>query len=29
MRLWLGGKQEFLTEGLRRIGVELRKEMGT
>ena len=29
VRLWLGGKPEFLTEGLRRIGVELRKEMGT
>jgi aspartate/methionine/tyrosine aminotransferase len=29
VRLWLGGKPEFLTEGLRRIGVELRKEIGT
>jgi aspartate/methionine/tyrosine aminotransferase len=29
VRLWLGGKPEFLTEGLRRIGVEFRKEMGT
>jgi len=29
VRLWLGGKPEFLTEGLRRIGVELRMEMGT
>ena len=27
LRLWLGGKQEFLTEGLRRVGVELRREM--
>jgi aspartate/methionine/tyrosine aminotransferase len=26
IRLWLGGKPEFLTEGLRRIGEELRKE---
>jgi len=26
LRLWLGGKAEFLTEGLRRIGLELRKE---
>jgi hypothetical protein len=26
IRVWLGGKPEFLTEGLRRIGVELRKE---
>jgi aspartate/methionine/tyrosine aminotransferase len=26
LRLWLGGKPEFLTEGLRRIGLELRKE---
>ena len=26
MRVWLGGKPEFLTEGLRRIGQELRKE---
>ena len=26
LRLWLGGKPEFLTEGLRRVGVELRKE---
>jgi aspartate/methionine/tyrosine aminotransferase len=27
LRLWLGGKPEFMTEGLRRVGVELRKEM--
>jgi aspartate/methionine/tyrosine aminotransferase len=27
LRLWLGGKPEFLTEGLRRIGLELRKEI--
>ena len=27
IRLWLGGKPEFLSEGLRRIGIELRKEM--
>lgn len=27
LRIWLGGKPEFLAEGLRRIGVELRKEM--
>jgi len=27
LRVWLGGKPEFLTEGLRRIGEELRKEM--
>lgn len=27
IRLWLGGKPEFLAEGLRRIGVELRKEI--
>ena len=26
IRLWLGGKPEFLSEGLRRIGGELRKE---
>ena len=26
IRVWLGGKPEFLTEGLRRIGTELRKE---
>jgi aspartate/methionine/tyrosine aminotransferase len=26
LRVWLGGKPEFLAEGLRRIGVELRKE---
>jgi hypothetical protein len=26
VRLWLGGREEFLTEGLRRIGVELRRE---
>ena len=23
LRIWLGGKPEFLSEGLRRIGVEL------
>jgi hypothetical protein len=28
LRLWLGGKPEFLTEGLRRVGLELRREMG-
>jgi hypothetical protein len=27
LRLWLGGKPEFLSEGLRRVGVELRREM--
>ena len=27
LRLWLGSKPEFLTEGLRRVGVELRREM--
>ena len=27
LRVWLGGKPEFLTEGLRRIGEELRREM--
>jgi aspartate/methionine/tyrosine aminotransferase len=26
LRIWLGGKAEFLTEGLRRIGEELRQE---
>jgi aspartate/methionine/tyrosine aminotransferase len=26
LRIWLGGKPEFLAEGLRRIGIELRKE---
>jgi aspartate/methionine/tyrosine aminotransferase len=26
IRVWLGGKPEFLTEGLRRIGIELRRE---
>jgi len=26
LRLWLGGKPEFLHEGLRRIGVELARE---
>jgi aspartate/methionine/tyrosine aminotransferase len=26
LRVWLGGKPDFLAEGLRRIGVELRKE---
>jgi aspartate/methionine/tyrosine aminotransferase len=28
IRVWLGGKPEFLTEGLRRIGGELRMEAG-
>uniref|UniRef100_Q01N96 Aminotransferase n=1 Tax=Solibacter usitatus (strain Ellin6076) TaxID=234267 RepID=Q01N96_SOLUE len=28
LRVWLGGKPEFLAEGLRRIGVELRAEIG-
>jgi aspartate/methionine/tyrosine aminotransferase len=27
IRIWLGGKPEFLSEGLRRIGLELRKEL--
>jgi aspartate/methionine/tyrosine aminotransferase len=27
VRIWLGGKPEFVWEGLRRIGVELQKEM--
>jgi aspartate/methionine/tyrosine aminotransferase len=27
IRIWLGGKPEFLCEGLRRIGIELRAEM--
>jgi aspartate/methionine/tyrosine aminotransferase len=27
LRIWLGGKPEFLAEGLRRIGEELRREM--
>ncbi|HKE20821.1 MAG TPA: aminotransferase class I/II-fold pyridoxal phosphate-dependent enzyme [Bryobacteraceae bacterium] len=27
LRIWLGGKPEFLTEGLRRIGIELHAEM--
>lgn len=27
IRVWLGGKPEFLREGLRRIGLELRKEI--
>jgi aspartate/methionine/tyrosine aminotransferase len=27
LRIWLGGKPEFLAEGLRRIGEELREEM--
>jgi aspartate/methionine/tyrosine aminotransferase len=26
IRVWLGGKPEFLSEGLRRIGVELHAE---
>ena len=29
VRIWIGGKAEFLREGLRRIGEELRKEIGT
>ena len=29
LRIWLGGKPEFLREGLRRIGEELRKEIST
>jgi hypothetical protein len=24
LRIWLGGREEYLREGLRRIGVELR-----
>jgi aspartate/methionine/tyrosine aminotransferase len=28
IRVWLGGKPEFLAEGLRRIGIELRAEAG-
>ena len=28
LRVWLGGKPEFLAEGLRRIGIELRAEVG-
>jgi aspartate/methionine/tyrosine aminotransferase len=27
IRVWIGGKPEFLTEGLRRVGVELQKEV--
>ena len=27
LRLWLGGKPEFLTEGLRRVGLELAREL--
>jgi hypothetical protein len=27
IRVWLGGRPEFLREGLRRIGIELRAEM--
>jgi len=27
LRIWLGGKPEFLSEGLRRIGIELQKEI--
>lgn len=27
LRLWLGGKPEYLNEGLRRVGIELRREM--
>ena len=26
LRIWLGGRPEFLAEGLRRIGIELGKE---
>jgi hypothetical protein len=26
LRIWLGGRPEFLAEGLRRIGIEMRKE---
>jgi aspartate/methionine/tyrosine aminotransferase len=26
LRIWLGGRPEFLAEGLRRVGIELRKE---
>jgi aspartate/methionine/tyrosine aminotransferase len=29
LRIWMGGKPEFLREGLRRIGVELHKEIGS
>ena len=29
VRLWLGGRPEFLSEGLRRIGIEFGKEFGT
>jgi hypothetical protein len=29
IRIWIGGKVDFLREGLRRIGEELRKEMGS
>ena len=25
LRIWLGGREEFLREGLRRVGVELRQ----
>jgi aspartate/methionine/tyrosine aminotransferase len=28
LRIWLGAKEEYLREGLRRIGVELKKESG-
>jgi aspartate/methionine/tyrosine aminotransferase len=28
IRVWLGGKPEFLCEGLRRIGIELQAEIG-
>jgi hypothetical protein len=28
VRLWLGGRPEFLSEGLRRIGIEFGKEFG-
>lgn len=28
LRIWLGGKPDFLTEGLRRIRIELEKEIG-
>ena len=29
VRLWLGGKPDFLNEGLRRIGIEFEKAFGT
>ena len=27
LRIWMGGKPEFLSEGLRRIAIELQKEI--